>query len=465
MSIANNLEISTNSSSSSTPSVPFKSSNIPDKPIATTLENFDIDDIAAISAKSSGMLLETLNSNGEEKYDYLPSPCVWVGSIPTTVSEEELVNLFKEYGEIVNIRHFSSSKCAFVTFKTTAEAQASLVLEGKEIGEAGNTSQLTLNIGKASRHLWIGNINETVTESRLKSSFEEFGIVESVRILRKNNCGFVNFVSAMDAVRAAEALNDKEIEGQRIVVNFQWNEYIRRTAKKGTDLKAKEMMQREVRKKFQEPSRQLFVGNLVPSVTESTLWTLFMKFGEVESIRAFINRGYAFVIYKELNSAIWVRNQMSAYPPTLGNRRLVVNFGRQPSTQHMTMQQINHNNSALYGQYAATGQVNDPTGLFSNYSAAAAMSYQQMMNPNSYANAVSSNPANASSATTTTAAAVNTMQQQAEALLRSQQFMDTNASTFTTTEILHQYLVTQIAHHHRIYKHHYHLCFIKINKI
>jgi hypothetical protein len=51
-----------------TPSVPFKSSHV-NSDNSKPVDIVNIDDIAAISAQSSGMLLETLNSNGEEKYD------------------------------------------------------------------------------------------------------------------------------------------------------------------------------------------------------------------------------------------------------------------------------------------------------------------------------------------------------------------------------------------------------------
>lgn len=76
------------------------------------------------------------------------------------------------------------------------------------------------------------------------------------------------------------------------------------------------------------PSRQLFVGGIMPSITESALWRLFSLFGEVEQIKSFINRGYAFIVYKNIQISIWVREQMNLFPPLLGGRSLVVNFGR-----------------------------------------------------------------------------------------------------------------------------------------
>jgi RNA recognition motif-containing protein len=51
---------------------------------------------------------------------------------------------------------------------------------------------------------------------------------------------------------------------------------------------------------FVTPSRQLFIGNILSSVTEEMLVQLFSRFGELETIKSFTNRGYAFVVYKDV---------------------------------------------------------------------------------------------------------------------------------------------------------------------
>merc|ERR1711966_278210 len=83
------------------------------------------------------------------------------------------------------------------------------------------------------------------------------------------------------------------------------------------------------------PSRQLFVGNIEASVSEETIKRLFERFGTVAEIRSYIPRGYAFVTYERTKVAVWVREQMSLYPPILGNRPLAVNFGRQPQGKNV----------------------------------------------------------------------------------------------------------------------------------
>lgn len=47
----------------------------------------------------------------------------------------------------------------------------------------------------------------------LRTIFQPFGPIESVRVLSHKNCGFVNFELQQDAVRARKALQNKEILG------------------------------------------------------------------------------------------------------------------------------------------------------------------------------------------------------------------------------------------------------------
>lgn len=59
----------------------------------------------------------------------------------------------------------------------------------------------------------IGNIPSFTTCATLMSLFSPFGPIESVRVLTHKNCGFVNFESQEDAVRAKRALQNKELMG------------------------------------------------------------------------------------------------------------------------------------------------------------------------------------------------------------------------------------------------------------
>ena len=59
----------------------------------------------------------------------------------------------------------------------------------------------------------MGNIPANINPAVLRSLFQSFGNIESIRILSHKNCGFVNFERQEDAVHARKALQNKEILG------------------------------------------------------------------------------------------------------------------------------------------------------------------------------------------------------------------------------------------------------------
>jgi len=71
----------------------------------------------------------------------------------------------------------------------------------------------------ASRNVYIGNIDETVTEERLHKDFSEFGRIEKVDVVRDKSMAFVNFTSFVRAVRAVEGMRGRE-GWARYKINF-----------------------------------------------------------------------------------------------------------------------------------------------------------------------------------------------------------------------------------------------------
>ena len=74
-------------------------------------------------------------------------------------------------------------------------------------------------------NIYVGNLAFTVTEDSLRSMFEEFGEVESAKVVmdrfsgRSKGFGFVEMPSNSEADQAIKALNRKFVEGRNIKVN------------------------------------------------------------------------------------------------------------------------------------------------------------------------------------------------------------------------------------------------------
>ncbi len=73
-------------------------------------------------------------------------------------------------------------------------------------------------------NIYVGNLNYRVREDDLKSVMEQFGAVDSVKVVKDRETGrskgfaFVEMQDDNDARRAIEELNEKEFEGRQMVV-------------------------------------------------------------------------------------------------------------------------------------------------------------------------------------------------------------------------------------------------------
>ena len=74
-------------------------------------------------------------------------------------------------------------------------------------------------------NIYVGSLSYDVTEEDLKQTFEAFGEVESVRIIkdmrsgRSKGFGFVEMPGKAQAQSAIDGLNGKELKGRNLNVN------------------------------------------------------------------------------------------------------------------------------------------------------------------------------------------------------------------------------------------------------
>lgn len=74
-------------------------------------------------------------------------------------------------------------------------------------------------------NIYIGNLAYQITENSLKEMFEEFGEIESVKVIKdrfsgkSKGFGFIEMPNNSEADKAIKALNGKLIEMKRIKVN------------------------------------------------------------------------------------------------------------------------------------------------------------------------------------------------------------------------------------------------------
>ena len=158
---------------------------------------------------------------------------VYLGNIHPETTIEEICNVVRG-GLLHHIRYIPDKHICFVTFIDPTSAASFYALSniqglmihnrrlkigwGKHSGGLPPAIALAVS-GGASRNVYIGNLDESWTEERLRQDFSEYGEIELVNALREKSCAFVNFTNISNAIKAIEAIRSRE-EYQRFKVNF-----------------------------------------------------------------------------------------------------------------------------------------------------------------------------------------------------------------------------------------------------
>ncbi|KAH8106479.1 hypothetical protein DFH11DRAFT_1830648, partial [Phellopilus nigrolimitatus] len=140
---------------------------------------------------------------------------VYVSNLPSTGLIDELLNLV-HLGPLESIRVLPEKSCVFLSFLDGATAAAfhadatikKLSLHGIELkigwGKPSPVlSQVALSIqqSNASRDVFIGGLDEGMTEEQLRDDLSRFGLIDQVKIVRDKNIGFVHDLSISTATK------------------------------------------------------------------------------------------------------------------------------------------------------------------------------------------------------------------------------------------------------------------------
>lgn len=74
-------------------------------------------------------------------------------------------------------------------------------------------------------NIYVGNLSYSTDDDQLRALFEEFGAVDSARVImdrdsgRSKGFGFVEMSNDSEANAAVEALNGREVDGRSLTVN------------------------------------------------------------------------------------------------------------------------------------------------------------------------------------------------------------------------------------------------------
>ncbi|KAF3445150.1 hypothetical protein FNV43_RR14843 [Rhamnella rubrinervis] len=222
---------------------------------------------------------------------------------------------------------------------------------------SGRFSSNSSKFAPPSRHLWVGNLSHSISESDLTHHFLYFGELESVAFQPGRSYAFINFKREEDAIAAMETLQGFLVAGNPLRIEFakadkssapsHEEDYSLRQNDQYSELRESPFLQREFRNRHASPdqfypeksstnhknteaSAVLWIGfPALLKVDETILRKAFSPFGEIEKITAFPGRSYAFVRFRSVTSACRAKDMLQG--KLFGNPRVHICFAKSDS--------------------------------------------------------------------------------------------------------------------------------------
>lgn len=217
-----------------------------------------------------------------------------VRHLPASVTESQVRKFFRDCGKILALNIVPEDKDA---------ATATIEFESKEDVLTAHTKGMKsfeghfISITEGTRTtLWVTNYPAEADEQYIRSLFEDYGEIVEVRFpsLKVNThrrfC-YVQFLTSKQAENASHSLDGKSLGGNL------------RLSAKISDPSA-----RKQRTGATQEGREVYVGNLDWSASETDVTTLFSESGNIESCRiprnaAGKSKGAAFLIFSSQHEA------------------------------------------------------------------------------------------------------------------------------------------------------------------
>ncbi|PCH36596.1 hypothetical protein WOLCODRAFT_28674 [Wolfiporia cocos MD-104 SS10] len=302
---------------------------------------------------------------------------VYVGNLPATASVDELLNLV-HFGPLESIRVLPEKSCVFLSFLDGATAAAfhadalikKLSLHGQELkigwgkpSPVPSAVALAIQQSNASRNVYLGGLDENVTEEQLRDDLSRFGLIDQVKIVRDKNIGFVHFLSISIANKVVNTLpTEPAWAGKRVNFGKDRCAYIPKSQQAAAQAAQAAAAQSLVAQSaaaalspmqmngpsFASPltpympfspdalqgmtgaqglNRTVYLGNIHPETTTEDLCNA-IRGGVLQSLRYMQDKHIAFVTFIDPAAALTFFQVASYQGLTLNNRRLKIGWGK-----------------------------------------------------------------------------------------------------------------------------------------
>lgn len=251
---------------------------------------------------------------------------LYVGNLDQSVTENLLIALFGQIGIVRNckiIRETSTSTdpYAFLEFDNHQSAATALsamnrrVFLEKEMKVNWATSPGNQPKTDTSQHhhIFVGDLSPEIETETLREAFAPFGEISNCRIVRdpqtlkSKGYAFVSFIKKAEAENAISAMNGQWLGSRSIRTNWSTRKPPPPKEGNGKNFKSgsgKVPCYEDIFNQTGPTNTTVYCGGFPANVlTDELVHKHFKQFGNIQDIRVFKDKGYAFIKFSSKDSA------------------------------------------------------------------------------------------------------------------------------------------------------------------
>ncbi|KAK8962933.1 Flowering time control protein FCA [Platanthera guangdongensis] len=167
---------------------------------------------------------------------------LFIGSVPRTVTEDDIRPLFEEHGDVVEVALIRDKRtgyqqgCCFIKYATSEQADRAIRALHNQYTLPGASGAIQVRYADGERDriatvedkLFVASLNKRATEKEVEEIFALYGHVEDVYLMKdemkqSRGCGFVKFANRDMALAAMTALHGTYVMrgcDQPLIVRF-----------------------------------------------------------------------------------------------------------------------------------------------------------------------------------------------------------------------------------------------------
>ncbi|GJP92434.1 pre-mRNA splicing factor [Aspergillus niger] len=313
---------------------------------------------------------------------------VFVTNFPATADEQYIRDLFREHGEIIDIRfpslkYNTHRRFCYVQFKTAGEAYSATQLDGATVG---NGLHLVAKISDPTRRqdrqgpmyegreIHVSNLDWKASEQDVEELFLRFGTVELVRIPRKVDGGSKGFCyvvfSSKEEAEASLVMHEQQFRSRPLHVKLSTPQGAKRSAttilsRVGTRSPSVEVngARREASEEVPNSERQartLGLMNVPDTVNDARIRALVEPYGKLIKIVLRPDHQGAIVEFADVHEAGKASLELEGQEITPGRK---LHVGTVPEMLKQTAEKKSSNGPSQ-GTSGSSKAKDKPSGLF-----------------------------------------------------------------------------------------------------